>query len=126
MRTPLSRLLLAAAVLSGVASQGQTVDICDRTPQVRDAILGRLEPDDCAAVGSERLASVETLNLRAKQLTALQAGDFDNLTSLERLWLHDNQLTTLPDGVFDDPASLERLWLHDNQLTTCRTACSTT
>ena len=91
--------------------------VCDRTPQVRDAILTALEADDCAAVDSG-LASIGFLDLASKQLTALRSGDFDGLTSLARLRLDSNQLTTLPAGVFDGLTRLGRLWLHDNQLTT--------
>ncbi len=107
-------ILLAVAVLP---VQAQTVDICDRTAQVRDAILEALDADDCAAVESDGLASVENLNLNEKQLTALQAGDFDGLTGLQSLSLQRNQLTTLPDGAFDGLTSLDRLWLSGNQLT---------
>ena len=107
-------LLLAAAVLP---AQAQTVDICDRTAQVRDAILEALEVDDCAAVESDGLASVETLDLAEKQLAALAGGDFAKLTGLKVLELHDNQLTTLPDGVFDGLTSLQNLYLTGNQLT---------
>ena len=109
--TALTALLLCAA------GQAQTVDICDRTPQVRDALLEAVDADDCAAVDSDSLAGVKTLNLRSKQVTALRAGDFDGLTSLRWLYLDHNQLTALPDGVFDGLDRLLQLWLHDNQLT---------
>ena len=88
MRTLLTCLLLAAAVLPAI-SQAQTVDICDRTPQVRDAIMQALEADDCAAVG---LAGIYSLDLSGSELTALRAGDFAGLTSLQQLYLFHNQL----------------------------------
>ena len=69
-----------AALLLCAAGQAQTVDICDRTPQVRDARLEAVDTDDCAAVDSEGLAGVVTLWLGEKGLTELQAGDFDGLT----------------------------------------------
>ena len=118
MRNMIALAALAAAVLPAAASQAQTVDICDRTQQVRDALLEALDADDCAAVDSESLAGVETLDLRSKRLTALRAGDFDDLTSLEHLHLDDNEMTTLPDGVFHGLTSLEELSLSDNLLTT--------
>ena len=89
----------------------ETVNICDRTPQVRDEILRQLGASDCAAVDSERLASVVRLTLHVRGLT-LQAGDFDGLTSLQHLWLADDQLTALPAGVFDSLTSLQTLALH--------------
>ena len=115
LRTLLTRLLLIVAGLPALLSQAQTVDICDRTSQVRDAILQALEADDCAAVDSEGMAGVETLDLRSKGLTALQAGDFDGLTGLRNLTLRGNQLTALPDGVFNGPTNLQNLLLDDNQ-----------
>ena len=111
MRTLLT-MLLAAAALSAVASQAQTVDICDRTPQVRDAILEALGAADCAAV--EGLANVARLDLSESQLTALRAGDFDGLASLEALYLYDNELTALPEGAFDGLTSLQILSLGDS------------
>ena len=110
-------IIVLAALLLCAAGQAQTVDICDRTPQVRDALLEAVDADDCAAVDSEGLAGVETLNLQSKQVTALRAGDFDGLTSLQDLDLRENQLTALPDGAFDGLTSLQDLDLAENQLT---------
>ena len=113
MRTLLT--LLALAVLPAKAQTATTTDICDRTPQVRDAILKTLETDYCAAVD---LAGVSNLFLYKKQLTSLKTDDFDGLSSLRSLSLDKNQLTTLPDGVFDGLDNLQRLRLDKNQLTT--------
>ena len=105
MRMLLTFMLLAAAMLPAL---GQA-NICDRTPQVRDEILWELKADDCAAVDSEALASVQRLLIEQTQLTTLQADDFDGLTRVWRLSLVGNQLTTLPEGVFDGLTSLENL-----------------
>ena len=106
-------IIVLAALLLCAAGQAQTVDICDRTVQVRSAIMDRLNADDCSAVeGLASLSQLGTYNLRA-----LQAGDFDGLTSLRFLYLYGN-LTALPAGVFDGLASLEYLNLSGNQLTT--------
>ena len=107
-----------AAVLLSAASYAQTVDICDRTPEVRQAIMDAINADDCDAVDSKRLASVNTLLLGRKSLKALRAGDFDGLASLQTLWLDNNRLTTLPEGVFNDLSSLQELHLYNNRLTT--------
>ena len=117
MRNIIVLAALAASVLPAVASRGQTVDICDRTQQVRNAILEAVDADDCAAVDSESLAGVVSLWLPSTQLTALRAGDFDGLTRLGELALHENELTTLPDGVFDGLDSMHTLHLTDNLLT---------
>ena len=112
MRTLLTGLLMAVA---GLQAHAQTVDICDRTPEVRDAILEQLEADDCAAV--EGLANVSRLDVEERGLTALRAVDFDGLTNLRELHLYGNELTALPAGVFDGLTNLRVLWLHRNRLT---------
>ena len=106
--------MLGAALLPAL-SQAHIINICDRTPQVRDEILRELEADDCAAVDSDE---VTKLNLRSKQLTNLWAGDFGGLAYLQELNLYGNQLTALPAGVFDDLTRLLRLYLSNNRLTT--------
>ena len=111
-------ILALAALLLCAAGQAQTVDICDRTPQVRDALLEAVDTDDCAAVDSDGLAGVVTLWLGEKGLTESRAGDFNGLTSLQRLHLDRNELTALPEGAFDGLTSLQRLWLRDNEMTT--------
>ena len=137
MRTLLTCLLsltclLLATVMLRALGQPRTVDICERTPQVRDAILQALEADDCAAVYSDPQAAASPLFggmaalpfLFVEGATTLQAGDFDGLTGLHMLGLSGhlseggNQLTTLPAGVFDGLTGLRRLDLEGNALTT--------
>ena len=108
-------LLLAVALLPAF-SHAQTVNICDRTPQVRDAILQATETDDCAAVDSRELAGL-SIALGFSDLTALKAGDFDGLTSLLRLDFRGSRLTSLPAGVFSGLTRLEILTLEHNRLT---------
>ena len=105
-------LMLAAAMLPSL-SQAQTVNICDRTPAVRDEIMLELGASDCAAVD---LASVSFMQLADQHLTTLQAGDFNGLTSLQILGLGSNQLTALPEGVFNGLTSLQYLELQENHL----------
>ena len=109
-------IMLAAAMLPALG-HAQTVNICDRTQQVRDEIMREIDGEDCAAVDSEELAGIEELYLSGNGIMALAAGDFDGLTSLTGLWLHDNQLTALPEAVFDGLISLTGLSLYGNQLT---------
>ena len=110
-------IAIFTALLLCAASQAQTVDICDRTRQVRYAIMEAVGADHCDAVDSDRLAALEILDLESKQVTALQAWDFDGLASLRHLDLHGNLLTALPESAFDGLTSLERLHLYENQLT---------
>ena len=80
-------------------------NICDRTPQVRDAILKELETDDCAAVDNDAMAGV--VRLKVERLTSLKTDDFAGLDNLRVLNLREeSQLTTLPDGVFDGLGNL--------------------
>ena len=109
-------MLLAAAMLPALG-HAQTVNICDRTPQVRDRIMWAVGANDCAAVDSESLAGVTSLGIEKRQgLTSLRAGDFDGLTSLQTLSLDSNQLAALPEGIFDGLTSLQTLSLGGNHL----------
>ena len=105
--------------------------VCNRTPQVRDAILARIGSGaTCSTVTDVQLASISgTLDLRDPtpldargqtddDITTLLVGDFAGLTRLEELDLSENSLTTLPPGIFSDLTALTRLDLFDNSLTT--------
>ena len=97
------------------------VSVCDRTPQVRDAIVAALpNVSDCADVTAADLASITDLNLSTPfpepNITALKANDFNGLTALERLDLSGNELSSLPDGIFDDLTALTVIDLSWNNL----------
>ena len=92
--------------------------VCDRTPQVRDAIVAAFSGvSDCNDVTEAHLAAIKTLNLIDKSITSLKDGDFDGLSALTTLYLHRNQITTLSAGVFDGLSVLTQLELDNNQLT---------
>ena len=95
-----------------------SMNICDRTSAVMDAILSRISAtNDCSEVSSTQLAAVtDTLDLSFKNISSLKAGDFDGLISLNTLNLGQNALSTLPDGIFDELASLTELVLQSNHL----------
>ena len=87
--------------------------VCDRTPQVRDAIVAAVSGvSNCRNVTEAHLAAITILDLQRKGITALKAGDFDGLNSLIRLWLRYNELSTLPVGIFDGLTSLTTLYLN--------------
>ena len=96
-----------------------SVNVCDRTPAVRDTIVAAVAGiDDCQDVTEAHLSGIgRSLILRRMGITALRVGDFDGLTSLRRLTLRDNSLTVLPAGIFDGLAALDTLSLLNNQLT---------
>ena len=103
-----------------INAQAQTtINICDRTPQIKAKILralGKTEAD-CGTIISTELAGITTLAVREDQsLTTLQDGDFDNLISLAHLDLSDNSISSVPAGLFDDLTSLRRVYLLGNNL----------
>ena len=92
------------------------VSVCDRTPQVRDAIVEAVSGvSDCADVTAADLATITLIDLR-HDITALKEDDFNGLTALETLWLVGNDLSSLPADIFDDLTALETLVLWNNGL----------
>ena len=93
--------------------------VCDRTPQVRDAIVEvTAAVSHCAYVTDVHLADIFVLNLSNSSIATLQGGDFAGLTTLSTLLLGFNSLTVLPEGVFAGLTDLHYLSLHSNTLTT--------
>ncbi len=105
-----------APALSSRAVRDQTANVCDRTAQVRDAIVARTSVSACADVTAAHLAAITWLNLGYESISELDSGDFSGLTALTSLFLNNN-LTSLPDGLLAGLDALEWLWLHDNALT---------
>ena len=95
------------------AAQGT---VCERTDEVRDAILTASGVSACADLTVRDLREITSLDLHAAELGALSAGDFDGLVRLDSLDLSDNLLTSLPAGVFDQLYVLKSLRLDGNQL----------
>ena len=95
---------------------GAITPVCDRTPQVRDAIVATAPVSACGDVAEAHLASITQLYLYEEKIRTLKPGDFDGLTVLTTLRLDGNELSSLPEGVFDNNTALTQLFLHDNQL----------
>ena len=111
-----------------VVTVAPPLGICGRTPQVRDAILGRLSGiSDCAAVTDADLGAIGgdlglsgiagTQDLDREKIRALKSGDFGGLSSLRRLWLLDNSLEALPEDVFEGLSALTSLQLAEQRAT---------
>ena len=106
---------------TGVAEVAESVisltPVCNRTSQVRDAIVAAV-PDitDCNDVTAAHLAAITELNLNFTNITALQTGDFGGLSSLTTLSLGSNSLSSLPAGIFDGLSSLVYIILNNNSL----------
>ncbi|MCY3758937.1 MAG: leucine-rich repeat protein [Acidobacteria bacterium] len=98
-----------------IAHPNQPADVCDRTPQVRDALVEGLG-GVCEDITTAQLAELRILSVRDPEFTTLQAHDFRGLIALEYLLLDRNALTSLPEQVFSGLTSLEELWLQGNSL----------
>ena len=100
-----------------VADDSVFVSVCDRTPQVSNAIVAALpHVSDCADVTAADLATIKGLDLENENITALKEGDFNGLTALEWLILSRNDLSSLPARVFDNLTALTLLYLGSNDL----------
>ena len=96
--------------------------ICDRTEQVRDAIIAKLnegldtpEVTDCAAVTAEYLSGITgELELSKEEIPALKSGDFDGISNLNSLQMIDSGLETLPEDIFDGLTALHSLFIIGN------------
>ena len=102
-----------------IASSRPAVPLSDRSPQVRDGIVGAVPVvSDHLNVTQAHLAAITGLVLGHGSITALKGGDFEGLTALTYLDLSSNELTTLPDGIFEGLTALTYLDLSSNELTT--------
>ena len=91
------------------------VQVADRTPEVRDAIVAAVPNVAAAAdVTESQVAAITALNLRNKGIASLKTGDFSGMTSLANLNLFGNQLSSLPSGIFEGLTALTTLRLGDN------------
>ena len=96
----------------------RTGGICGRTEQVRDEIVAQAPASNCGDVTADHLAEITSLDLRFRDISALQAGDFFGLTALQELNLGTNDLETLPAGAFSELTALQKLHLYNNDFET--------
>ena len=98
-----------------------TTDVCERTPQVRDAIVA-LVPDvtDCLDLTPAHLAAITgTLDLQHQETGELKAQDLKGLTGVTQLYMSSNSGgLSLPPGIFDDLVALEQFYLLDTPIGT--------
>ena len=109
---------IQAGVGESLTLEAAASGICDRTEQVRDAILEMLDHvSDCADVTAADLSGITGfLWVVSNEALTLKSGDFASLDNLRTLYLYENQLSALPEDVFAGLGSLEELWLSHNQL----------
>ena len=115
-------IILMAVMLWSFSAYGQFISVCDRTPQIRDAIMEKVAEIDSSIECQDDdllqiiLSEIKTLNLIYVGITSLKLGDFSGLSSLEILFIKRNK-TSLPPGIFDGLSSLKTLVLMQNKLT---------
>ena len=94
-----------------------TGEVCNRTPQVRDALVAKARVDNCELVTTTVLEGIRgTLVLAGRDIAALKPGDFVGLTGLTGLDLSGNALSALPAAVFAELTALTALHLNSNAL----------
>ena len=99
-----------------------TGGVCERTPQVRVALVAAAQANrpaamDCSLVTTDDLAGITgTMRLNGLGIAALKPGDFAGLAGLQFLQLNGNALSALPAGVFDGLDAVTNLRLNDNAL----------
>ena len=90
--------------------QGNVLSVCDRTPQVKEAIVEKIKQEtgveDCSLM-KPLLSFIEILFIEESGITALKSGDFSGLSSLDMLDLSNNQISDLPEDVFSGLSSLK-------------------
>lgn len=106
------------------------VGVCDRTPEVRDALVSATNRRHCSEVTSHQLARITSFPPRSPfwiGVTHLYEDDFAGLTGLDSLNLGPRrlddstpwfQLSELPPRVFSDLRSLKSLTLSHHNLET--------
>ena len=99
-----------------VSSSGESANVCDRTPQVRDKLTELAGRSRCEDVTAGHLARVTTLDLSHSDIVWLHNGDFEGLSQLRTLNLSRNYLKTLPEEIFHGLNSLAELFIHQNKL----------
>ena len=92
--------------------------VCDRTAQMRDALVAATPISTCGDVTDAHLAAIDSLGMVGASLSELQTDDFSGLTALTKLNLQKNELTSLPDGISEDLPALTWLNLSNNHFTT--------
>ena len=111
-------LMVAVPPLQAQDSDSATgLPLCERTGQVRAAILRVVDASNCGEVTEAQLAAISELQLGNIGMSTLQAGDFSGLMGLTLLDLGRNGLSELPAGVFTGLMHLKFLVLNRNNLT---------
>ena len=89
--------------------------VCDRTPQVRNALVA-LTGKACGNIGADDLSKVVRLDLSNKGLRSLKQQDFEGLANLKDVNLAQNDLTWTAACAADYGSSVQNVNLTNNKL----------
>ena len=95
----LAKILFAAAV-----SLPAWANICERSPQVQEAIIKELvrvigKRLPCEKIGTEELRQVRAIRINNTEMTVFKPGDLAGLDFLEILDLEGNRLKSFPEDL---------------------------
>ncbi len=107
---------ILVALGAGITQYTQVTNLAQLSSVTSLSLYNR-ELTSLQAGDFEGLANLQTLDLSRSELTSLPSGVFDGLTNLQNLYLYNNRLTSLPAGIFDELTNLQGLWLYNNRLT---------
>ncbi len=74
------------------------VHVCDRTEEIKQALMEYANKTDCNDVSLQDLTSIKYMDLADKGISSLKIGDFSGLINMRVLSLRDNKIKTLPKG----------------------------
>ena len=112
-------LLLVLWVAEAQSVGAAPVNICDRTQEVQDAILGGLTGSPtCSTVADWQLASITELEITGYSSASIVPSDFAGLAILNELTINGSPLlTTVPANAFREvTAKLRELRLNANRI----------
>ena len=117
-------LSLAVAACADQAPQAQPIEpdaalaagICDRTPEIRTALLAAIDgAEHCAEVSDEHLGALDgTLDLSGLGIEGISPDDLSGLTRLRGLNLSGNQIHQIPTRLFARLPALCQVDVRDN------------
>ena len=123
IRLPVLALALLAVMLAALPwtrpAHAADIDICDRTPEVIDAIRAEYEGgfDDCSEVNDNHLSSIEFMGIRNYQKATIDPADFEGLTGVKRLDIdYSPVLRVIPEAAFAELTALAQLRLEGNRI----------
>ena len=105
-----------SAAGGGPEAQATTTpgEVCGRTPQIRDAIVGAAPVSACGDVTAAHLAAITALTETGGDIPALKSGDFAGLSAMTELIVSENFIATLPADIFAGLSQLEELHLAES------------